>query len=329
MARPLRIQYPGAVYHVTCRGNEQRKIFLDDEDRKRFLRILAQSINIYSGKLHAYVLMDNHFHLLLETSLGNLSEIMRHFNISYTGFFNRRHRRVGHLYQGRYKSILVEKEAYLSVLSRYVHLNPIRLKKLEKSSAKEKLEKLLNYSWSSFPAYIDTYKRDGMIDCSLVLADYGGDTDKGRKAYLKQLIADIDTGLNVNEVIFGQSILGGEDFINWVKETFLRESETREQPSAGKIKHYQHKEAILELIEKETGKNLETLRIEKGTLRRMAIDLLYRFGGLKGPEIGALMGIDYSAVSQERKRLREGVAHDRELEKMMARLEGYLSTVKI
>lgn len=156
-----------------------------------------------------------------------------------------------------------------------------------------------------------------------------GDSDKGRKAYLKQLIADIDTGLNVNEVIFGQSILGSEEFINWVKETFLQENESREQPSARKIKHYQHKEAILELIERESGKNLETLRREKGNLRRMAIDHLYRFGGLKGPEIGALMGIDYSAVPQERKRLREGVVHDRELGGKMARLEGYLSTVKI
>ena len=329
MARQLRIQYPGAVYHVTCRGNEQRKIFLNDEDRKRFLRILTQSLNIYSAKLHAYVIMDNHFHLLLEPPLGNLSEIMRHFNISYTGFFNRRHKRVGHLYQGRYKSILVEKEAYLSVLSRYIHLNPIRLKKLEKSPAKEKLEKLLNYSWSSFPAYIKTTKRDGMIDCSLVLADYGGDTDKGRKAYLKQLIADIDNGLNVNDAIFGQSILGGEEFINWVKETFLGESATCEQPSVGKIKHYQDKETILDLIEKETGKDLETLRKEKGNMRRVAIDILYRFGGLKGPEVGALMGIDYSAVSQERKRLRETVAQDRALEKVMARIEGCLSTSKI
>ncbi|MBK5276808.1 MAG: transposase [Desulfuromonadales bacterium] len=329
MARQLRIQYPGAVYHVTCRGNEQRKIFLDDEDRMRFLRILAQSLNIYSAKLYAFVLMDNHFHVLLETPLGNLSEIMRHFNISYTGYFNRRHKRVGHLYQGRYKSILVEKEAYLSVLSRYIHLNPIRLKKLQKSSAKEKLEKLLNYSWSSLPVYIETNKGDGMIDCTLVLADYGGDTEKGRKAYLKQLFSDIDAGFNVNEAIFGQSILGGEGFIHWVKETFLGESETREQPSVGKIKNYQHKETILELIEKETGKDLETLRKEKGSLRRMAIDLLYRFGGLKGPEVGALMGIDYTAVSQERKRLREAIAQDRELKEMMARLENCLSTSKI
>lgn len=329
MARPLRIQYPGAVYHVTCRGNEQRKIFLDDEDSKRFLRILAQSLVIYSAKLHAYVLMGNHFHLLLETPLANLSEIMRHFNITYTGFFNRRHKRVGHLYQGRYKSILVEKDAYLSVLSRYIHLNPIRLKKLQKISDKEKLKNLLNYSWSSFPAYIDPHKRDDMLDCSLVLADYGGDTEKGRKAYLKQLIADITTGLDVKKGIFSQSILGSEEFITWVKETFLQESETREQPSAVKIKHYQKKEAILGLIEKETGKNLETLRKEKGKLRRIAIDLLYRFGGLKGPEIGALMGIDYSAVSQERKRLRESIARDQELGKLMSRLEDLLSTIKI
>jgi len=326
MARPLRIQYPGAVYHITCRGNEQRKIFLDDEDRKRFLCILAQSLVIYSAKLHAYVLMDNHFHLLLETPLANLSEIMRHFNISYTGFFNRRHKRVGHLYQGRYKSILVEKDAYLSVLSRYIHLNPIRLKKLAKSPAKEKLEYLLNYSWSSFPAYIDPHKRNGMLDCSLVLADYGGDTAKGRKAYLMQVTADIDTGLTVKNLVFGQSILGSEEFITWVKATFLQESELREQPSAVKIKHYQKKETILELIEKETGKNLEKLRREKGNPRRIAIDLLYRFGGLKGPEIGALMGIDYSAVSQERKRLREGIARDQELGRLMSRLEDLLST---
>jgi putative transposase len=136
MARPLRIQYPGAVYHVTCRGIERRKIFLDDKDRGKFLRLLSLSLNIYSAKLHAYVLMDNHFHLLVETPLGNLGEFMRHFNITYTSYLNRRRRRVGPLYQGRYRSVLVEKEAYLSVLSRYIHLNPIRVKRLAKRGEK-------------------------------------------------------------------------------------------------------------------------------------------------------------------------------------------------
>ena len=118
MARPLRIQYPGAVYHVTCRGNERKDIFRNDADRKKMLQILSQSIKIYNVKLYSYVLMKNHFHLLLETTLGNLGEFMRHFNITYTGYFNRRHGRVGHLYQGRYKSILVDRAAYLTILSR-------------------------------------------------------------------------------------------------------------------------------------------------------------------------------------------------------------------
>lgn len=134
MDRPLRIRYPGAEYHVTCRDNDRRNIFHDDTDRRTFLRILSQSLNIYSVKLHAYVLMDNHFHLLVETALGNLADFMRHFNITYTGYFNRRHKRVGYLYQGRYKSILVEKETYLSALTRYIHLNPAKIKNLEKEN---------------------------------------------------------------------------------------------------------------------------------------------------------------------------------------------------
>lgn len=236
MARPLRIQYPGAAYHVTCRGNDRRDIFRDDDDCRTFQHILSQSLNIYSVNLHAYVQMDNHFHLLVETPLGNLSDFMRHFNITYTGYFNRRHSRIGHLYQGRYKSLLVEKEAHRSTLSRYIHLNPIRVAQLETSSHKQKVEHLLHYPWSSLAGYLDKRKRDEMIDHDLVLAEYGGDTSKGRGAYRKQFFADIDEDLDVRSDIFGQSIIGRDDFIDWVKETFLEARKTREQPSAEKIK---------------------------------------------------------------------------------------------
>ena len=329
MARPLRIQYPGAVYHLTCRGIERRKIFLDDKDREKFLRLISLSLNIYSAKLHAYVLMDNHFHLLVETPLGNLGEFMRHFNITYTGYFNRRRRRVGPLYQGRYKSVLVEKEAYLSVLSRYIHLNPIRVKRLAKSNEKAKHDELLQHSWSSLAGYIDMSRREGMIDYTLVLADYGGDKKKGRNRYRQQIIADISEELDVKGNIFGQSILGGYDFIQWVKETFLGTKKLREQPLAGEIKRYQQKEIILGLIEQETGKSLDALKNEKGDLRRMAMDLLYRYGGLKGPEIGTLFGVEYSAVSQERKRLRERIAENQSLRGILGGLEKSLSTIKI
>jgi putative transposase len=145
MARPLRIQYGGAYYHVTCRGNDRRSIYRDDSDRELFLEKLKASLEIYDVALHAYVLMGNHFHLLVQTPKANRSEFMRHFNIAYTGAYNRRHKRVGHLYQGRYKAILVEGDIYLLELSRYLHLNPIRIKPLQRERlcrAMEGIEKV-------------------------------------------------------------------------------------------------------------------------------------------------------------------------------------------
>jgi putative transposase len=144
MARALRIQFDGALYHVTSRGNEKRAIFKDNRDRLRLLEILKLSLSNYQVLLYCYVLMQNHYHLLLETPHGNISEFMRHFNITYTSYFNKRHNRVGHLYQGRYKSILVDKETYLTVLSRYIHLNPTRIEELTGCPAREKEAYLRN-----------------------------------------------------------------------------------------------------------------------------------------------------------------------------------------
>ncbi|MCP4717194.1 MAG: hypothetical protein GY868_18890, partial [Deltaproteobacteria bacterium] len=137
MARALRIQYPGAYYHVSCRGNERRGIYKDAEDRDAFKYKLTQSLEVYGVELLGYVMMNNHFHLQLQTPRGNLAEFMRHFNISYTAAYNRRHNRVGHLYQGRYKSFLIDADNYLLAVSRYIHINPINTKKLRKQSARD------------------------------------------------------------------------------------------------------------------------------------------------------------------------------------------------
>ena len=126
MARPLRLEIPGAIYHVTSRGDRREPIYEDDVDRLEWLSILAQVCERYHWRVHAYCLMGNHYHILLETADGNLSKGMRQLNGVYTQYFNRRHNRVGHVYQGRFKAILVEKDAYLLELSRYVVLNPIR-----------------------------------------------------------------------------------------------------------------------------------------------------------------------------------------------------------
>ena len=126
MARPLRLDHAGAVWHLTSRGNERREIFREDEDRERFLRILAGVVKRFRWRVHAYVLMGNHYHLLVDTPEPTLSRGMKHLNGVYTQNFNRRHRRVGHLLQGRFKAILVERESHLLELTRYVVLNPVR-----------------------------------------------------------------------------------------------------------------------------------------------------------------------------------------------------------
>jgi len=143
MARPLRLQFPGALYHVTSRGNARRKIYLDDEDRHRFLDLLGKEVTQQGWRCYAYCLMDNHYHLLIETPEPTLVAGMRRLNGVYTQAFNRRHGRVGHLFQGRYKAIVVDKEAYLLELCRYVVLNPVRAKAITRPE---------RWPWSSFRA---------------------------------------------------------------------------------------------------------------------------------------------------------------------------------
>ena len=233
MARALRIQYPGAHYQVTCRGNEKRAVFEDTQDQKTFLEKLSLSSNIYNVPILAYVCMTNHFHLLLCTPDGNLSEFMRHFNISYTAAFNRRHGRVGHLYQGRYKAFLIDVDNYLLEVSRYIHLNPIRVKAFSKNSAKEKWNALLGYEWSSLPGYCALGKRKHFMNYETVLGYMGADDRKGRLAYREFIKWGIEKDV-VNPLDLGKGlgIIGEEDFVEWVKEEFLSKTkgDKREQP---------------------------------------------------------------------------------------------------
>ena len=132
MARPLRIEFPGAVYHVTSRGNERKAVFRDDQDRKMFLDTLKGVTLRYNWLCHAYCLMENHYHLLIDTPDGNLSIGMRQLNGIYTQRFNKRHGRVGHLFQGRFKAVLVRKDSHLLEACRYVVLNPVRAGRVQR-----------------------------------------------------------------------------------------------------------------------------------------------------------------------------------------------------
>jgi REP element-mobilizing transposase RayT len=287
--------------------------------------MLKDTLEIYQVILYAWVLMENHFHLLLETPWGNLDQFMRRFNITYTGYFNRKHQRVGHLYQGRYKSILVEKESYLSELSRYIHLNPIRVQEMDSKTPEEKMKFLYAYPWSSLSGYLDGKNKVAGVDYKLILEELGGDNPGGRQAYLKRIREDVRGELERTGKIIGGCILGREGFMDWIKENFLVQGLDREISGARKIKGYEAHQNILEVLIKETGKTEVEILAEKGELRAIAMELFYRVGGLNGVEIGKIFKISYNAVSQERKRLRERMKGNPKLKKkymvLLSRLE--------
>ena len=164
MARPLRLEFAGALYHVTARGNERRPIYRDEQDRRRFLERLGAVAERFALRVHAYVLMRNHYHLLVETGAGNLSRAMRQLNGVYTQDFNRRHRRAGHLFQGRYKAIVVDKDAYLLELSRYIHLNPVRVGEVSKP---------WEFRWSSAGAFVGKSGAPEFLVVGEVLGHFG------------------------------------------------------------------------------------------------------------------------------------------------------------
>lgn len=164
MARPLRLEFPGAIYHVTSRGDRQEAIYEGDADRQQWLDILSKICERYNWRVHAYCLMDNHYHILLETAGGNLSKGMRQLNGVYTQYFNRQHNRVGHVYQGRYKAILVEKDSYLLELSRYVVLNPIRAGMIKNMD---------EWHWSSYLVTIGKLQPPDWLEVDWLLSQFG------------------------------------------------------------------------------------------------------------------------------------------------------------
>jgi putative transposase len=198
LARPLRIEFPGALYHVTSRGDGREAIFIDDGDRQTFLDILATTLRRMRVLCHAYCLMDNHYHLLLETPEGNLARALRQLNGVYTQAFNRRHRRVGHVFQGRYKAILVQRDTYLLALARYVVLNPVRAKQVSDPAA---------WPWSSHRSLAGLEPAPPWLHTASILAHF-----PHRRAYTRFVRA----GLAASSVWGGlrqQIFLGDDEFV--------------------------------------------------------------------------------------------------------------------
>ena len=253
MARSLRIEYPGAYYHITSRGNERKAIFKNKSDRNKFLTYLKSAYLRYGAIIHVFCLMDNHYHLLLQTPRGNLAQIMRHVNGAYTTYFNIKHKRRGHLFQGRYKAILVDADAYAAELSRYIHLNPVR------SGMVDKPEK---YSWASYPYYIGKKKKPDWLSLDFILEYFEHTKLSAEKNYAHFVLAKMyDRDDNPFDKTVASTMLGKDSFIEKITEKYLgNKKKNRDVPALRELKKIEN----IDLVYKEAHEIFgEDLKIAK------------------------------------------------------------------
>jgi REP element-mobilizing transposase RayT len=220
MARPLRIEFAGSLYHITSRGNERRTIFFKDDDRLAFLSLLSDVVHRFSWLCHAYCLMGNHYHLLVETPEANLSKGMRQLNGVYTQYINRTHRRVGHLFQGRFKGILVQKEVYLLELARYIMLNPVRAGMVADPA---------DWRWSSYRSSVGLEERPEFLTTEGLLSAFGEEPARARRGFAR-FVAEGKDQASPWQDLKGQIYLGSERFVEAMQQHIRQDQPLREIP---------------------------------------------------------------------------------------------------
>jgi putative transposase len=311
MARPLRIEYPGAFYHVMARGDDRKAIFRDDKDRLCLLEVVRKAAERYRLSLHAYCLMDNHYHLLVESAEANLSVSMRYINGQYAGFINRSRGRSGHLLQGRYKAIVVDKEAYGLELSRYIHLNPVRAGMVRTPQA---------YRWSSYRSYLGR-EEVAWLETAWTLGQFAKNPKPARELYRKFTEEGLRGGLeNPFAGVVGGILLGRESFMKKIQSILSRGWKGRERdlPALRAVKPYPSVTRIDRLVRS----NFQEAPKEG---RKVAIYLSHRHSGVPLREIGRQFGgISESGVTQVVRRLLEQKAKEKSLELKVFRIEKQL-----
>ena len=270
MARPIRVEYEGGLYHVTSRGNARQDVFVDEQDYSTFLRILSEAVERHRWLLHAYCLMRNHYHLLVETPQGNLSRGMRHVNGVYAQRFNLRHDRDGHLFQSRYKSFLVEKDNYLLELSRYIVLNPVRAGVAHSPD---------QWPWSSYRVTAGLGSEVGFVYTDSLLASFSSSKQRARRLYVS-FVQEGMGGRSPLEEARGGFILGGEDFLLTVRDLL----EQAGGPETVRREKYAARPSLQVLFD--TDKRNEAIH-----------EAVCRWG-YKLREVGDYLGLHYSRVSR-------------------------------
>lgn len=313
MARPLRIEYPGAYYHVMNRGLERREIFHKARDYETFAGLCLEIHKRFKVVFHAYCLMPNHYHLMLETPEGNLSRAMKHLDGVYTQGFNKRRGRVGPLFQGRYKALLIEKESYSLQLARYIHLNPVKAQ-LAKTPE--------DYLHSSFGYYAGRGKKPEFLETDWLLGQFHRNYGKAREGFYSFTLNGLKDPWTPEEGLRGGMILGSEGFFERIRRRYLEGREDREIPELRKSRK------TLEMEEIQTC--VESCCEERGMRKRLVVWALKRHTPLKLKEIAARIQtpVTYSAISQICRRLEKEGRENKKLQGIMNRVAAKMSNVK-
>ena len=337
MARQQRLDYSGAIYHVTCRmvgdwGSEKNRLFKDDADRERFLERLWERVEQFHIRLYLFVLMTNHFHLVFETPEGNCSKFMQTLTTAYTVYYNLRHDRHGHLLDGRFKAKLVEGDDYLLSLSRYVHLNPVQVGVWKEKPIEERIACLREYRWSSYPGYIGKGKAQDFVVQGPVLARMQGRKNDWREKYRKF----VETGLAKTDEDIKQAMkqsprcIGGEGFRVWVDDLYRERLQARARPEDVSFRHVTEpleSEEVLRVLAGIFGVKSDEFRRRRHdcALRGVAARCLLRYAGQSQRDVADLLGIGSgSAVSGQLKRLPEKMDVDRRLRQQVMKAEEQL-----
>ena len=322
MARPVRIEYEGAVYHVTVRGNNRNDLFRDDRDRERFLHNLEEGTQRFEVRLYLFCLMTNHVHLVVETPQANLSSFMHRLETAYTVYFNHRHRQSGHLMQGRFGAAVVDEDEYILKLSRYVHLNPVFVRVYRSRSKRERIDFLRAYPWSSYRSYIGLGKRLGFVDYGPVLAMMGGPKKRQPAVYRRFVesgISDVDAAFIEAKRRSGLCV-GSEachERVRALYERLLKERQAKEDVSFRCLGRRLPADKVLEAVCEVLGvERSRLLRRERNSwLRAIAANAVCDYSGLTQRQAAGVLGMSTGvAVSRQLHRLSEGLQADKRLQ---------------
>ena len=318
MARPLRIEYEGAFYHVTARGNEQKRIYFNKTDYGKFREYLEGAREKYGCLIHVYVFMTNHYHMIIETPNANISKIMHFINGSYTTYINKKRDRSGHLFQGRYKAILIDRDNYLLELSRYIHLNPVRARIVEKP------EEFLN---SSYASYIGN-RKDTMVYHEQLLQMISNNKKSAPKLYKKFVESGIGADFeNPLSKTYGGSILGEKFFIKQVlskvKEGVVNCRETSHRKI---LKSLYQSDVIVDAVSDFFGIDRNEVLNNRKEYRNICIYIMKKYTGMTNSQIGQIFnGLSFSAVAKVYQRMSKAIEENRSMRKKVDKIISVLS----